>query len=1817
MLRSTCLRWFLVLIIVSLKSIDCDSQLYINEILASNVTVNPDPEYRNYGDWIEIYNAGNSSVDLINYTITDDINEPEKYRFIHSTHIGAKSYILIWADGYNNYIHTNFSLDRDGEYIALISPGGTIVDSVNYERQIPDISYGRQSEGSNDWVYFAEPTPAGSNSTTGISNLVQAPDVSFSLGSGFYSSSQTAAISTSSPTAAIHYTTDGSIPNDNSPVYSSPIQISATTVLKARCYESNVLPGSIGVSTYFINESYAIPVVSLSTDPYYFFNWSWGIYVEGANGIPGCGREEPANWFQDWERPVNFEYFDTDGGRRVNKMVGTKIIGACSRNWPSKSLTLISREKYGEQGIDYKFFSNKDINSFKSLNLRNSGNDFGETMLRDGFMQNLLVGRMDIDYQSYQPTVVFLNGEYRGILNLREKMNEHYVASNYDIDADDVSVLENNADVINGSADHYNNLLDYINSHDLSIQENFDYVNTQMDVNQYLNYYISNTFFDNEDWPHNNIRYWRENTAGSRWRWMLFDTDFGFGLFDYYDGQNLADMSSSSWSYDLIRGLMENLDFKNEFIQRFAAHLNTTFEPYRVIGILDSLAANIDSKMPRHIDRWGYPSAYDPDWLGFLEKIRNYAHNRVPDMTGQIVDYFGISGTYHLETSVSVPNSGIIKLCEVDITNATARQYFNDIPIRLEAIPEIGYIFTGWTGDTNSTSNPITLTYSSDAFLQANFEEVEIPEISNIYINEFAAAYTWITDDHGEREDWIEIYNANDFAVDIGGLYLSDSLNLPLKFRISSDFPDSTTIPPYGHLILWADDDPEQGILHLNFKLDNDGEEISLVQRRGGINQRIDSVSYNEQYINTTFGRYPDGNAYWNFMTPTPGGSNVSSPTPVTGIVINEFSAENDDIIADEHGEFDDWIEIHNSTDEPVNIGGLFITDSLGNPGKYRIPSMYPDSTTIPPFGYLILWADNQKEQGILHLDFKLKRKGEQIGLAGYDLITFIDSLTYGEQHSNSSSSRYPDGNDTWLFVPPTPGNSNMLPVVTGLYINEFSASNSNIAADENGEYDDWIEIYNSTSEPVDVGGLYITDSLGAPVKYRIPSTSSDSTTVPAFGYLVLWADNEEEQGVLHLDFNLRRTGEQIGLTGYDRTTIIDSLTYGAQISNTSLSRYPDGNITWMNTMSTPGTTNIYNSITGLFINEFSASNSDIIADEHGEYNDWIEIYNPTDEPVDIGGLYLTDSLGAPTKHRIPSTSPDSTTVPAYGYLLLWADDQEEQGILHLGFNLARNGEEIGLAGYNGSDYIDSLIYGGQNANSSSSRYPDGNDVWISASPTPGSTNTVPVILSCSLEGTNDLKFTLAEMPGYPAFNVYRDTIAYFTPDKAGGTNRIAYCMTDEDPVEEGVQWTDTDAAGNHTTNYFYIFTAMGGNESENSVTAGEFDYYLITTPTTDFNEIALPLNIKGITNAAELMSAIPGCNSIARWDPADQGYYQYISFLPMTNFSIEMGYPYYVNVTNDVVLTFTGEIVQPDFSLITTPATDFNEVMLTLDKTNITQASELMADIPSCNSIARWDPEVQGYYQYVSFLPMTNFNVRVGYPYYVNVDSDVTWPGSIEPQGGGSLKSTSGNSGKQLKISKIGAPHLVYGKMHINDNGIGSSDIDFSAYISSLPEEKLNKNSAGCSIQDDYWMVQCTSFPSGWSAGEKVTVEFTDRTGNLLATAEVELTYKPADKAADIVLGINEQEQSCLLAQNSPNPFGYETSIQYQVPDYGPVQIEVYSITGRKVRTLVNGYKEEGTYEVVWNARDDAGRKLQEGIYIYTLKTRDGIVIRKALLLQ
>ena len=456
-----------------------------------------------------------------------------------------------------------------------------------------------------------------------------------------------------------------------------------------------------------------------------------------------------------------------------------------------------------------------------------------------------------------------------------------------------------------------------------------------------------------------------------------------------------------------------------------------------------------------------------------------------------------------------------------------------------------------------------------------------------IFINEFLTDNGYsICDEFDEHDDWIEIFNAGVSDVDLAGMYISDDLNNLTVWQIPAGKSQETTIESGSFLILWADEQPLQGSLHLGFELNNVGEDIVLTDIDG--TTILNSHTYSNQISDISMGRLPDGDSQWTFFgegynsMPTPGTSNGSGESPLVEFYINEFMAENNYTLADENGEYDDWIEIYNGGNIPGDIGGLFITDDLEELDTWQIPETEPNLTTILPGNYLILWADTEPEQGILHVNIKLSAFGEAIALSESDGITIIDSYVFGEQTADVSEGRLPDGSDNWQYFGegydtiPTPGAENG----TGetpqavFYLNEFLASNDSCYADENGEYDDWIEIYNAGNIPADIGGYYLTDELDNLMNWQVPTTDPDLTTISPGGFLILWADKDPDQGVIHLDIQLDEEGEEIGLTDSEGN-LVDSYVFGEQSTDVSEGRLPDGGDNWQFfEIPTPGESN-------------------------------------------------------------------------------------------------------------------------------------------------------------------------------------------------------------------------------------------------------------------------------------------------------------------------------------------------------------------------------------------------------------------------------------------------------------------------------------------------------------------------------------------------------------------------------------------------------------------------------------------------------------------
>jgi len=439
---------------------------------------------------------------------------------------------------------------------------------------------------------------------------------------------------------------------------------------------------------------------------------------------------------------------------------------------------------------------------------------------------------------------------------------------------------------------------------------------------------------------------------------------------------------------------------------------------------------------------------------------------------------------------------------------------------------------------------------------------------AQLYINEFMASNdVSFPGPQGDYPDWIEIYNAGSEAVMLGGYYMSDKLDDPeALFQIPDIYPDSVTVAAGGYILFYANKEEGSSVLNLNFKLSGDGENIGLWNTS---EELLDSYTYEAQTTDVSFGRFPDGSDNWAFMPNiTPGAMN-ENPEPAEVILyINEFMASNDAAFPGPQGDFPDWIEIYNAGIEPVMLGGYYLSDKLDEPeSMYQIPSTYPDSVTVEPGGFILFYANDDTAWSVLNTNFKLSGGGEHVGLWDPEMM-FLDSITYGEQITDTSYGRYQDGTDNWYMMADyTPGasntNPNEGPADVELYINEFMASNDFAFPGPQGDFPDWIEIYNAGDEAVMLGGYYLSDKLDEPESmYQIPSTYPDSVTVDAGGFIVFYANDDTAWSVLNTNFKLSGGGEHVGFWSPEQV-FVDSITYGPQIADTSYGRFPDGAENW------------------------------------------------------------------------------------------------------------------------------------------------------------------------------------------------------------------------------------------------------------------------------------------------------------------------------------------------------------------------------------------------------------------------------------------------------------------------------------------------------------------------------------------------------------------------------------------------------------------------------------------------------------------------------
>ena len=600
-------------------------ELVISEVAPVN-TSKTAPDGKAY-DYIELYNASGRTLHLNTYKLSDSKQAERFFRLPDRTLApGACLTVYCTSHAVSGAVTAPFGLNRYGETVYLLDRSGAVVDSLTYARLAAGQSCGRLMQERAEPRYFTTPTPGAANPETGLSAAVANPV--FSLSSTYVEAGTTVEIASED---AVFYTTDGSVPTKKSNRYDAPIPISKTTVLRARAYRAGALPSDVATATYLIEEKHTLPVVFLSTDSKNLYDEKTGIWATGS----GASSEFPyvgANYWQDWERPIHFEYMTADGVSQVAFDAGVKVFGQFSRALEQKSVSIRLRERYGPKEVCYPFFENSDVNVFSSLVLRNSGQDFDNAHLRDAFCAMVIKNQMDVDFMDYRPVAVYVNGVYHGIYDLREKIDADYLRNHHGVDEDNTDLIKGNRRVQLGSIDNYQALINYIKAHDPADDKVYQYLCTQIDMDNLICYWMCESFFNNTDTG--NIRFYRENTDSGRWRWIFFDVDWALfpttyqrnGISAYLNPQGHG--VSNAFSTTIMVRLMRSAQFRKRVFELHKQHLETTFDTVRMLKLFDAMVDEIDEEMKRHTARWNSLS-YE-HWKKNVQTLRGIVEKMRP-----------------------------------------------------------------------------------------------------------------------------------------------------------------------------------------------------------------------------------------------------------------------------------------------------------------------------------------------------------------------------------------------------------------------------------------------------------------------------------------------------------------------------------------------------------------------------------------------------------------------------------------------------------------------------------------------------------------------------------------------------------------------------------------------------------------------------------------------------------------------------------------------------------------------------------------------------------------------------------------------------------------------------------------------------------------------------------------------------------------------------------------------------------------------------------------------------------------------------------
>ncbi len=724
-----------------------NSALRITEI----VPINLDwlDENGDDGSWVEIYNAGDKSANLKGYSLIENTKAAKKWIFGNEI-VPAKKFRIVFCDkkdvsdaaskdselGHSR-THTNWKMEKDGGTVYLVDRNYGIRDSVQFPELEPGVSWGITDGGS--WKYFEKPTPEASNTNSpAFEGMAPVVDLS-QLKAGFYSEPITLNPPTLESGVSLRCTQNGSLPTKDSQEFNSPIYIEKNTVLRCAAFKEGTITKSVTTKTFFIDETVNMPVVAVTVDSA-FFRENYLTHLSCSDP-----KTCPSGLMADVEHPVHVEYF-AEGSSSAERAweidAGISLMGNWSRVFDKKTVAINMREQYQAGWLNYPLFETRKETShkFKAFNLRNNGNRFASDYIEDAAGGAILEGS-GVDYQRSRQVVVFYNGRYYGIHDMRERYNKNYVETNYGIDASSVNFIKHigrEVTASNGTVDDYVAMLNFVAGGDMTNADNYAMAKTLLDVGNFADYMATEIYSHNGDWPVNNVRAWR--SPEQLWKFMVYDLDHGYGWQWGTDG--FSDHTNMfSWIkqggttsgkchsnkdplcfHNLYVSLIKNPDFKRLFVNRSAVMLQNYLNGERVAKVVDAMVATMDAgEMERDLEKFEQDKKYYPD--GFSKSgstIKAWAKERDGVVLSEYKSEFGLSDL--VSVSIGANGNGIVLMEGMRLPGGSSYsgKFFAGNSMELTAIPADGAMFGGWSDGSND--NPHVVPITEGLNITANFK---------------------------------------------------------------------------------------------------------------------------------------------------------------------------------------------------------------------------------------------------------------------------------------------------------------------------------------------------------------------------------------------------------------------------------------------------------------------------------------------------------------------------------------------------------------------------------------------------------------------------------------------------------------------------------------------------------------------------------------------------------------------------------------------------------------------------------------------------------------------------------------------------------------------------------------------------------------------------------------------------------------------------------------------------------------------------------------------------------------------------------------